>query len=312
MQFQNAYVTAVKFDDQDGVPKLIVTTGAPGLNFYPSTSGEGRVFQADILQPAPVQTAAQAPAPATPGQRPPSSGAPPPAPTGQAQPNPTGAIPTGAPSQPAALPAPPPLPVVVLDAGHGGQDVGARSRDGISERDLVASLVDLVRGALTSTGKFRVVLTRTGSSDPTPDERDAMTNLARPLAFLTFHAGDLGGSAPAVEVYTYRAPITPPVSELPQSLFVPWTAAQQTHLVRSRDLAGLLAQQFGRIEGLEARNPSEAPERQLRSIDAAAVAVELGTLDPSHEAGRLTSGSFQNQIASAVAQAVTALAQGAS
>jgi N-acetylmuramoyl-L-alanine amidase len=312
IQFQNQYVTGVRFDDQDGVPKLIVSPSAPGLNFYPSTSGEGRVFQADFTQPAPVQTAQSAPPASPPGQPVPSPGSAS-APAGQGQPNATGAA-AGAPAQPAppAQTAPPPLPVVVLDPGHGGQDSGAHSRDGVSERDLVASLVDLVRAALASTGKFRVVSTRTGSSDPSADERDAMANLARPVAFLTFHAGDLGGSAPAVEVYTYQAPsaLAPPVS--PRVLFVPWSEAQQAHLVRSHDLASLLAQQFGRVQGLDARNPDEAPERQLRSIDAPAVAVELGSLDPSQDAGALASASLQNQIATAVAQAVTALAQGAS
>ena len=311
MQFQNRFVTGVRFDDQDGVPKLIITPGAPGLNFYPSTSGEGRVFQADITQPAPAETA-QATAPGTS----PAPGAPNPASTpaaaaaaGQANAPGTSAA---APPQPAPLPPPAPLPVVVLDAGHGGEDAGARSRDGVSERDLVASLVDLVRGALASTGKFRTVLTRTGSADPTPDERDVMTNLARPAAFLTFHAGDLGGSTPAIEVYTYQAPSSPAPSGPQRILFVPWTEAQQAHLVRSHDLAGLLVQQFGRVEGLETRNPDEAPERQLRSIDAPAVAVELGTLAAGGDAGALVSASLQNQIAAAVARAVSALVEGAS
>lgn len=307
IQFQNQYVTGVRFDDQDGVPKLIVSPSAPGLNFYPSTSGEGRIFQADITQPAPVQTAQSAPPASAPGQRVPSPGSAS-APAGQGQSNATGTAP-GAPAQPAA---PPPLPVVVLDPGHGGQDSGAHSRDGVSERDLVASLVDLVRAALASTGKFRVVSTRTGSSDPSADERDAMANLARPVAFLTFHAGDLGGGTPAIEVYTYQAPSALAPPESPRILFVPWSEAQQAHLVRSHDLASLLAQQLARVEGLDARNPDEAPARQLRSIDAPAVAVELGTVDPSQDASALASASLQNQIATAVAQAVTTLAQGAS
>jgi N-acetylmuramoyl-L-alanine amidase len=198
--------------------------------------------------------------------------------------------------------------VVVLDAGHGGDDPGARSRDGVTERDLMASLVDLVRASLGSAGKFRVVLTRTGSSDPSPDERDAVANLARPVAFLTFHAGDLGGKTPAIEIYTYQAPSP---TDTPQGLFVPWTEAQEAHLVRSRDLASLLVQQLGRVEGLEARSPDEAPERQLRSVDAPAVAIELGTLDPGEDAAALRAPSLQNQIATAVAQALDALLQGA-
>lgn len=319
LQFQNAYVNAVKFDDQDGVPKLIVSTAAPGLNFYPITSAEGRVFQADVTQPAPVPSAQASPPGSPQGQSTPAAVSTPtpagqgqPNTAGQGQPNTTG-LPANTPSQAApSPPPPPPLPVIVLDAGHGGQDAGARSRDGLSERDLVASLVDLVRVALTSTGKFRVVLTRTGSGDPSPDERDVIANLARPAAFLTFHAGDLGGATPAVEVYTYKAPSTPAPSESPHVLFVPWSEAQQVHLVRSHDLATLLAQQLGKIEGLETRDPDVAPERQLRSIDAPAVAVEIGTIDPTHNAGVLASGSLQNQIAGAVAQAVSALVQGVS
>ena len=310
IQFQNQYVTSIRFDDQDGVPKLIVSPGAPGLNFYPSTSDQGRLFEADITQPAPAQTAQSAPAANATAQHPPSPGSPAAAP-GPGQAPVTAATAPGAALQAAAA-LPPPLPVVVLDPGHGGLDAGARSRDGVSERDLTASLVDLARAALVSSGKVRVVLTRTGSSDPSADERDAIANLARPVAFITFHAGDLGGANPAVEVYTYQAPSVPAPSESPRTLFVPWTEAQQAHLVRSHDFAGLLVQQLGHVAGLETRSADEAPERQLRSIDAPAVAVEIGTLDPSQDAAALASGPLQNQIAAAVAQAVTALAQGAS
>ena len=37
--FHNPYVTDVRFDDQDGLPKLLITPSAGGLNFYPSTRG---------------------------------------------------------------------------------------------------------------------------------------------------------------------------------------------------------------------------------------------------------------------------------
>jgi len=317
LHFQSRYITGMKFDDQDGVPKLIITPGAPGLNFYPSVSGDGRVFQADVTQPAasPAAEVAQTgalgkpPAAGTAGQPAPggaaaaSSTAPV---AGQGQPAPGG---TAAPSAPAPPP-PPPLPVVVLDAGHGGDDAGGQSRDGVTERDLVAALVDHVRTSLTATGKVRVVLTRQGSTDPTLDERDAMTNLARPVAFVTFHAGDLGSPSPAVAVYTYQAP-SAPASLAPSSLFVPWDEAQEPRLARSRELAGLLAQQIGHIQGLGTRNPDEAPVRQLRSIDAPAVAVELGTLAPNQDAAALMSAGLQTQVADAVAQAIVALGQGA-
>jgi len=215
----------------------------------------------------------------------------------------------GASAQPAAAP---PLPVIVLDAGHGGADAGARSRDGVTERDLMATLVDRIRGVLASTGKVRVILTREGSNDPTPDERDVMTNLARPALFLTFHAGDLGGATPALEAYTYQGPSAQSVPAAPQVFFVPWSEAQRAHLARSRDFAASLTEQVGQIEGLTIRSPAAAPVRQLRSIDAPAVAVELGTLAPGQDASSLASAAFQDQLAKAVANTVATFVQGAS
>jgi N-acetylmuramoyl-L-alanine amidase len=315
IQFKDQNITGLAFDDQDGVPKLIITPAAANLNFYPSVADGGRTFEADVIQPAQSSRPAQSAESAKPSQTPAGAAsqragavagaaAPP-------QPATSAASAGGTAAQPAVA-APPPLPVIVLDAGHGGADAGARSRDGVTERDLMATLVDRVRGSLTSTGKVRVILTREGSNDPTPDERDVMTNLARPAAFLTFHAGDLGGATPAAEVYTYQEPSTRAAPAPPQVFFVPWTEAQQAHLMRSRDFAASLTQEFGQIEGLTMRSPGAAPVRQLRSIDAPGVAVELGTLAPNQDAATLASAAFQDQVAKAVADTAAAFVQGAS
>lgn len=313
LHFDSHYLSGLAFDDQDGVPKLIITPASAGLNFYPSVSGDGLVFQADVTEPAPQQTQATPPAGAK------SATAPGPAGTANA-PQP-GAV-AGAPGQAgqsaapagaaaAAAPSPPPPPVVVLDAGHGGPDAGARSRDGVNERDLVAGIADRVRASLSQGNKFRVVLTRTGNGDPTPDEREVMANLARPVAFLSFHAGDLGDVSPMAAVYTYQAPLEPAVAPSPGTLLVPWDQAQQAHLSASRNLAGLLIQQLAQVPNLATRNPDEAPARQLRSIGAPAVAIELGTLTPRQDASPLASAAFGDQVASAVAKALAAFTPGA-
>lgn len=308
--FDSRYLSGLTFDDQDGIPKLIITPGSAGLNFYPSVSGDGREFQADIIEPAPQQ------AQATPAQG--AKSATGPAPAGAANPAQPGTL-AGGPEQPGpavgaappAAPPPPPLPVVVLDAGHGGPDAGAHSRDGVTERDLVAGVVDHVRNVLVQGNKFRVVLTRTGTGNPTIDEREVMANLARPVAFLSFHAGDLGDMSPVAAVYTYQAPLEPAAAASPGTLLVRWDQAQQAHLGPGRNLAGLLIQQLAQVQNLATRNPDEAPVRQLRSIDAPAVAIELGTLAPRQDAGPLTAGAFDDQVAGAVERALAAFTPGA-
>jgi N-acetylmuramoyl-L-alanine amidase len=293
-QFQNPYVTDVRFDDQDGLPKLIITPSAGGLNFYPVLEEGSKVLQADVLKPPP-------PAP----QNPPPSA---PSATTTAGP-PTPPPSSGAAQAGTTAPPGPPLPVVVLDAGHGGDDAGAHSRDGVMEKDLAAQLVARVRQALLSTQKFRVVLTRTGDVNVSFAQRAVTANEAAAAYFLTFHAGDLGGGSPQIAVYTYRPPDEPlplPGGET-RPIFVNWNQVQESHLDQSRQLAETLQQEFAVIAGVTADLPQAAPERTLRSVNAPAVAIELGTLSPDYDAGALTDPAFQLHFSSVVAEALAAL-----
>ncbi len=283
-EFQNPFVRELRFDDQDGVPKLILTPAASGLNFNPVLAEGGKVLLADVQKPAPVVAEPPPPAAAAPS-------AAPPAPTGIEE-GPAGAS--------GAL-----LPLVVLDAGHGGEDAGARSRDGVLEKNLAAQLVARVRAGLLDTNKYRILLTRVGDSNPSLEQRETSANVARPAFFLTFHAGQLGAAAPRVVIYSYLLPaplVAAPAD--PPSLLVPWTRVQQRHLGRSRQLAGILQQHFSQILGIIADGPAEAPVRTLRSIDAPALAIEVGSLSPDTDATPLVNTEFQQKIAAAVVQAL--------
>jgi N-acetylmuramoyl-L-alanine amidase len=295
--FQNPYVTDVQFDDQDGLPKLVITPSAGGLNFYPAVAEGGKVLLADVLKPPP--TLSQTPSLSQPNRttaRAPAAPAPSP-----------GATEEGPGTQPG-----PPLPVVALDAGHGGDDAGGRSREGVTEKDLVAQLVARVRLALLATGKYRIVLTRIGDANATFEQRAMVANVAGAAYFLTFHAGDLGGSTPRIAVYTYQPPGPPlpsPGGEA-RSIFVPWNQAQEAYLDQSRKLAQAIEQQFAQLAGIIADTPTAAPVRTLRSANAPAVAIEIGSLTTDSDAGPLTDPAFQQRLSAAVAEVLAALQGG--
>lgn len=63
-----------------------------------------------------------------------------------------GTVPTGPPDDP--------RPVIVVDAGHGGVDPGAKGVSGIYEKELTLQYAQALKAALLSTGRYRVVLTR--------------------------------------------------------------------------------------------------------------------------------------------------------
>lgn len=286
--FQDAYLANIQFDDQDGMPKLILTPSSDGLNFYPKLDDSGRTLMADMVKPA-AAVAQQLPpvqAPPTPGAAVPPSIAP-----GAAAP---------------AAPAGPALPVVVLDAGHGAEDSGARGENGVLEKDIVAQLVARVRNALLATNKYRIVLTRVGDVNPSLDQRAATANGARPEVFITFHAGNLGIRAPRIVVYTYQPPSSPNPSADDRSpgIFIPWATAQLSQLARSHQFAQALQEKFASLSGVTVSPPTVAPMRVLRSVNAPAVAVELGSLTTDVDSSPLTNPNFQEEISNAIVQAL--------
>jgi N-acetylmuramoyl-L-alanine amidase len=295
--FQNPYVSDLQYDDQDGEPKLIISPAAAGLNFYPVQAEGGKILLADVLKPP----SAQAPAP------PPTvGGAPAQAPTPA----------TPATEESPAAPPGPPLPVVALDAGHGGDDNGTRSHDGVLEKDLVARYVGRVRSALLAATKYRVVLSRAGDSNVTAEQRALAANLSNAVCFLSFHAGDLGTGSSRITIFTFQPPTAvlanpaDPAAAPAGSPFLSWADVQQAQLAQSLRLAIALQQQFTLLNGVEVDVPATAPVRTLRSVNAPAVAIELGPLAPDQDATVLSNPAFQQQVADAVVQALAGFVPG--
>jgi N-acetylmuramoyl-L-alanine amidase len=298
--FQNSYLSELQYDDQDGVPKLILSPTSGGLNFYPVQAEGGKILLADVLRPPPRT-----------GQTLPLQPTPEPAPA-SALPTPEGPTPQVTEESPAAPPGPP-LPVVALDAGHGGADNGGHSHDGVLEKDLVAQYVARVRSALLATAKYRVVLTRTGDMSVGSEQRALVANISGAIYFLSFHAGNLGTASPRITIFTFQPPTTaaPAAPDATAPIFMPWGQAQEARLGQSRQLALALQQQFALMNGVEVDLPATAPVRTLRSVNAPAVAIELGSLAAGEDATALTNPSLQQQVAAAVVQALASIEKGA-
>jgi N-acetylmuramoyl-L-alanine amidase len=296
--FQNAFISNLEFDDEDGLPKLIVSPETEGLTLNTSLADGGKTLIVDLSKggTAPPQpTGGQAPNPAIPG-----------APTATPEPTPTLA-----------------LPVVVLDPGHGGSDNGAHSNDGVLEKDLMVQFALRAQIALLSTSKYRVVVTRTGDQNATDEQRAETANTANAIYFLSFHASDLGTNSPRIAIFTF-APPSPPepavssdsteapgsIPAVKSSMFVPWSHVQEGRLPQSQQLAQALETQLSQIHGLEVFPAAGAPLHTLRSVNAPAAAIEIGRLAPDAPGLALTDTAFQQQVAAAIVRALASFEKG--
>jgi N-acetylmuramoyl-L-alanine amidase len=183
-------------------------------------------------------------------------------------------------TEPAPAPPAPPqktLAVVILDPAHGGSDSGARGSSGVAESDVVLSYARLLRISLEAQG-LRVILTRQANDDPSFDDRSRLANAQRGDVFITLHVSSTGQPG-TVRVYSL------PQTALPQNTafathsgLVPWDRAQANFIEQSRRLAELIQIQMAQRFRGSSETPFEAPVRQLRTVGAPAVAIEVSSV----------------------------------
>ena len=211
-------------------------------------------------------------APATPVQPAPQTLAP--------IPQQTPPAPAPAPAQPAVEPTPPPqkpMGLVIIDPAHGGADPGARGSSGIAESDVVLSYARLLRISLEAQG-MRVLMTRQANDDSSFDDRSRLANAQRGDIFITLHVSSTGQPG-TVRVYSLPRMVLPQnVALAPHAGLLPWDRAQFNFIDQSKRLAELIQIQMAQRFHGSSETPIEAPVRQLRTVGAPAVAIEVSSV----------------------------------
>jgi N-acetylmuramoyl-L-alanine amidase len=200
----------------------------------------------------------------------------------------------GSPQQPspALTPSPPVAPpqrpafVVILDPGHGGADNGARGASGVVEKDVALALAKATRAQLQQQG-LRVLLTRESDEDPSFDERATLANAQRSALLVSFHVSSTG-KVGSVRTYYYTfAPVTaaaanpagsPAAAPRAASHLIPWDRAQENFAEGSHRLADLIQAELVKNFPGSPGQSSAVPLRDLRSVAAPAVSVELSSV----------------------------------
>ncbi|MFO7494118.1 MAG: N-acetylmuramoyl-L-alanine amidase, partial [Desulfobacterales bacterium] len=96
-------------------------------------------------------------------------------------------------------------PVVVVDPGHGGNDVGVRGGQGVSEKDRMLALALELQKALAPT--CRVELTRSGDDQVDLARRTALANHLEASLFVSLHAGGSFLHGPrGATIYFFKGP----------------------------------------------------------------------------------------------------------
>ena len=240
------------------------------------------------------------------------------------------------PATPPGTPEPPPLPefgsgglrTVVIDPGHGGDEIGARGGQGIEEKAIALQLAYRLKAALEGGLGVRVLLTRDSDRAVRVDERTSLANNNKADLFISLHANASVSPVPsgaqvltlAAEGYAAEAPAsTAPSVSLPvfgggtrAIEVIAWDTAQMRWLGDSERLAGLVHHELGTRVPMHPRSLGKAPLRVLIGANMPAVLIEIGFLSNPDQEKALAAEGTHAQIVQALVAAIVRYRSGAS
>jgi N-acetylmuramoyl-L-alanine amidase len=216
--------------------------------------------------------------------------------------------------------------LVVLDAGHGGEDLGAQGRDGVLEKDLVLDVARRLRARLVAAG-IRVVMTRDDDRTVALERRTAIANDARGDLFLSIHANAAPArSARGIETYFLSLEASddaartlaqrensafgengtamPAGADPLASIFGDLIATE--YLVESDEFARIAEKELTAVDTAPSRGVKQAPFVVLMGVQMPASLVEIGFLTNAAEERTLGREEHRDRIADALARAVVA------
>jgi N-acetylmuramoyl-L-alanine amidase len=188
-------------------------------------------------------------------------------------------------------------PVVVVDAGHGGHDGGAVA-NGVIEKNLSLDIAVRLKKELEAAG-LRVIMTRSGDSFLSLDERAALAGKHQAAAFVSVHLNTDGEGSAAEGIETYFA---------------------ESKVLSARQVGGPKEGEGAEFAGIVQRmvcGATKAENRGTKARDYAVVAraacpavlVECGFITSASEVVRLKEANYRDKVASGISRGVVLFLQ---
>jgi len=158
--------------------------------------------------------------------------------------------------------------IIVIDAGHGGNDFGA-TMNGVSEKDMVLNIARQIKKASGKDGTYEVILTRSEDTSTTLTERTEQINKLNPEMVISLHINR------TPEANTNKSG---------HEIFIQKTS-------ESKSLAEKLSKKLGEC------SIKEENLHILRNSKSPAVLVELGYINNIKEREYMNNSDGQREIA---------------
>lgn len=232
-----------------------------------------------------------------------------------------------APVETAAAATPSDKPVVVIDPGHGGVDMGATGKHGEQEKAVVFEFARALAAKIEAGGRLKVVLTRSEDIFLPLSERVQIAHRNNAALFLSIHADTLAeGHVEGATIYTVstkasdaeaakiaekenladKAAGLESKQDVEQVGDILFELTQRETRAFSAQFSQTLISHWKEAGSLN-KNPARAAGFVvLKSYDIPSVLLELGYLSSEKDLARLTSVEWRDRAAGKTADAIEA------
>ncbi len=211
---------------------------------------------------------------------------------------------------------------IVVDAGHGGTEDGAKGPDGTLEKNVTVAVARRLKAALEARLGVRVILTRDNDTTVGLDERAALANNNKGDLFISLHANaSIRPSASGAEVFYLsldeygdagqrvahgEAESLPVFGGGTRDIdLILWEMAQARYIEESAALARDVEQSLRQRVPMSGRAIQQAPFRVLVGANMPAVLVEMGFITNPDQEKQLRSDQFQETLVQALIESIT-------
>ena len=227
--------------------------------------------------------------------------------------------------------------VVVVDAGHGGEDPGAIAINRVYEKSVTLAISKFIKAELEKNAGFRVVLTRDGDYELPLKRRRRIAEQHRAHLFVSIHADAFRNSRPKgasvfvladgkaktelsrwLEANENRSDwqggvvdwVNVECFENPDDLLILNSLSQQEALAEAVSIGSRTLASIDKVATLHPKSYdrktsqyvlSDAGFEVLKSLAVPSLLIETGFLSNPDEARKLSTRSYQTSLANAIA-----------
>ncbi len=210
---------------------------------------------------------------------------------------------------------------IVIDPGHGGNEVGAKGVYGTLEKDVTLAVSRKLKEAIERGLKYRVVMTREADLAVPLERRAAFANNNKADLFISIHAnGSRRAKATGSETFflslnasdeesrrlayfennTEELETRVQEKDFDDLKLILWDMAQSAYLKQSSQLAELVQQELNELLNTRNRGVKQAPFKVLTGAACPAILVEVAFITNPEEEKQLQSEEFQARVAEAI------------